>query len=266
MTADDPVVASIGWLATHRDDPGVRVVDVRDGWEFDGIGHVPSAVSIPFERFREEGGDVGMLPGAERFGALLSEAGVESGDTLVAYDDEHGVFAARFLLTAIMYGHEDVRLLDGDCTAWSRSEPTTTDAPDVTPTDYAVSIPEDRPLIDADGVLVAIEGDTDVVLVDTRTPEEFAGGHIEGAVNFDWRDLVDPDTRGLKPRQELETILQSHGVTPGKRVILYCNTARRISHTYLVLRYLGYDDVAFFEGSLAEWRERDLPLVSTSAE
>jgi thiosulfate/3-mercaptopyruvate sulfurtransferase len=260
-----PVVASIGWLAEHVDDPNVAIVDVRDGWEFDAIGHVPGAVSIPFDTFRAEGGDVGMLPGVDRFGDLLSEAGVESGDTLLAYDDEHGVFAARFLVTAIMYGHDDVRLLDGDFTAWSRAERTTTDAPDVAPTDYAVSIPEDRPLIDADGVLAAIESE-DVVLVDTRTPEEFAGGHLEGAVNFDWRDLVDPDTRGLKPREGLEEILEAHGVVPDKRVILYCNTARRISHTYIVLRHLGYGQVDFFEGSLTEWRKRGLPLVSGTNE
>jgi thiosulfate/3-mercaptopyruvate sulfurtransferase len=153
MTGDAPVVASVEWVADRRDDPGVVIVDVRDGWEFDAIGHVPGAVSVPFDTFREEGGDVGMLPGADRFGSLLSKAGVGPGDTLVAYDDEHGVFAARFLVTAIMYGHDDVRLLDGDFTAWSRREATTADPPDVTATDYAVSIPQDRPLIDADGVL-----------------------------------------------------------------------------------------------------------------
>jgi thiosulfate/3-mercaptopyruvate sulfurtransferase len=260
-----PVVASIDWLAEHGDDPDVAIVDVRDGWEFDAIGHVPGAVSIPFDSFRAEGGDVGMLPGADRFGDLLSEAGIESGDTLLAYDDEHGVFAARFLVTAIMYGHDDVRLLDGDYTAWSRTERTTTDPTAVTPTDYAVSIPEDRPLIDADGVLAAIEAG-DAFIVDTRTPEEFAEGHIEGAVNFDWRDLVDPDTRGLKPREELAAVLESHGVTSGRRVILYCNTARRISHTYMVLRHLGYGQVDFFEGSLTAWRERGLRLVAGTDE
>jgi thiosulfate/3-mercaptopyruvate sulfurtransferase len=265
MTGDASVVVPVEWLAEHRDDPDVRVVDVRDGWEFDAIGHVPGAVSIPFDTFREEGGDVGMLPGAERFGTILSEAGVDPGDTLVASDDEHGVFAARFLVTAIMYGHDDVRLLDGDYTAWSRSEPTTTDSHDPAPTDYEVSAPADRPLIDADGVLAAIEAG-DAVLVDTRSPEEFAEGHIEGAVNFDWRDLVDPESRGLKDREELSAVLESHGVTPGKRTILYCNTARRISHTYLVLKHLGYDRVDFFEGSLTEWRERDLPLVSGAGE
>ncbi len=264
MTGDAPVAVSIEWLADHGDDPGVRIVDVRDGWEFDAIGHVPGAVSIPFDRFRAEDGDVGMLPGADRFGRLLGEAGVGPADTLVAYDDEHGVFAARFLVTAIMYGHDDVALLDGDFTAWSRQEPTTTDSSDPPPTEYPVSIPDDRPLIDADGVLAAIE-DGDIALVDTRTPEEFAEGHIEGAVNFDWRDLVDPDTRGLRDRDELESILTAHGITPGTHVILYCNTARRISHTYLVLRYLGYEDVAFFEGSLTEWRDQDLPLVTADS-
>ncbi|MFB6296772.1 MAG: sulfurtransferase [Halobacteriales archaeon] len=266
MTGDAPVVAPVEWLADRLDDPGLGVVDVRDGWEYDSIGHVPGAVSIPFDTFREaDGGDVGMLPGAERFASLLSAAGIERGDTLVAYDDEHGVFAARFLVTAIMYGHDDVRLLDGDYTAWSRQEATTTDAPDPDPTDYAVSIPDDRPLIDADGVLDVLSGEAEAVLIDTRTPEEFAEGHIEGAVNFDWRDLVDPDSRGLKSREELDAILDDHGVTPGKRVVLYCNTARRISHTYLVLKHLGYDRVDFFEGSLTQWRERDLPLVSGSS-
>jgi thiosulfate/3-mercaptopyruvate sulfurtransferase len=267
MSHDTPVVASLDWLADHLEDPTVRVVDVRDAWEYESIGHVPGAVSIPFDTFREAGeGDVGMLPGAERFGSLLSEAGIDRGDVLVAYDDEHGVFAARFLVTAIMYGHDDVHLLDGDYTAWSRREATTTDAPDREPTDYEVSIPEDRPLINADGVLDVLEGEDEAVLIDTRTPEEFEEGHIEGAVNFDWRDLVDPDTRGLKSRKELEAILEAHGVSPEKRVVLYCNTARRISHTYLVLKHLGYEDVEFFEGSLTEWRERDLPLVTGASE
>jgi len=263
MTGDTPAVAPVEWLADRLEGPGLSVVDVRDGWEYDSIGHVPGAVSIPFDTFREaDGGDVGMLPGAERFASLLSKGGIDPGDTLVAYDDEHGVFAARFLVTAIMYGHEDVRLLDGDYTAWSRREATTTEDPDTVPTDYEVSIPTDRPLIDADGVLEVLSGEAEAVLIDTRTPEEFAEGHIEGAVNFDWRDLVDPDSRGLKPRGELHAILEAHGVDPDKRVILYCNTARRISHTYMVLKHLGYEQVDFFEGSLTEWREQDLPLVT----
>lgn len=259
MSAPDGPVVGAGWLAARLDT--VTVVDVRDEWEYEGIGHVPGAVNIPFDTFRgRETGDEGHLPGAERFAAVLSKAGISPTDRIVAYDDEHGVFAARFVVTALMYGHDRVHLLNGDYSAWSRRHETTTEIPAVTPTDYEVTIPSDRPLVDAETVLGTTD-DPSVVLVDTRTDEEFRAGHIDGAVNFDWRELVDPETRGLKPREDLEQILASYGVTPDRRVILYCNTARRISHTYIALRHLGFEDVGFYEGSLTDWNERSLPLV-----
>jgi thiosulfate/3-mercaptopyruvate sulfurtransferase len=258
MTED--IVVSPDWLAAHRDE--VRVVDVRDAWEFDGIGHVPGAVNVPFDRFRSTEGDEGMLPGAEQWSALLSAAGIGPDDRLVAYDDEHGVFAARFLVTATVYGHPRCHLLDGDFSAWSRSHETTTDETPVTPTAYEVSPPATTPLVDFETVRTALE--TDAVIVDTRDPEEYAAGHLPGAVRLDWRELVDPETRGLKPRAELESLLADREITPDRRVILYCNTARRISHTYVVLRHLGYERVDFYEGSMTEWRERGGPLVEES--
>ena len=139
---------------------------------------------------------------------------------------------------------------------------TTTDAPEVDPTEYAVDPPGDTILIDQAAVEAAI--DTDAVLVDTRDDWEFEEGHIPGAVNLDWKELVDDETRGLKPRDELEEVLGSYGITPDRRVILYCNTARRISHTYVVLRHLGYEDVAFYEGSLTEWTEVGGPVETGS--
>lgn len=265
--AEVPIVVDADWLAEHRE--RVRLVDVREEWEYEGIGHVPGAVSIPFDSFRAsgEGGvegsaeDEGMLPGTDVFEALLGEAGISPDDTVVAYDDEHGVFAARFVVTALLYGHEDVHLLDGDYSAWSRDHETTTEVPDVEPIEYEATVPADRPLVDAEAVRAAGD-DPDAVLVDTRTQEEFATGHIEGAVQLDWRELVDPETRGFRPPEELEALLAEHGIVPGKRVVLYCNTARRISHTYLALRLLEFPDVDFYEGSLTDWEARGLALVS----
>jgi len=255
-----PVVVNAGWL--ERNAERVHVVDVRDSWEYEGIGHVPGAVSIPFDAFRGSGEeDEGMLPGADRFGRLLGEAGIAPADPIVAYDDEHGVFAARFVVTALLYGHDDVHLLDGDYSAWSRDHETTTGVPDFDPVEYEATIPPDRPLIDAEGVQAAVS-DPDAVLVDTRTQEEFRAGHIEGAVHLDWRELVDPDTRGLGDREELLDLLSDRGIVPGDRVVLYCNTARRISHTFLALLHLGFTDVDFYEGSLTDWEARGLELVS----
>jgi len=160
-----------------------------------------------------------------------------------------------------MYGHEGVHLLDGDYSAWSRDHPVTADAAAVEPAAYRARVPEDRPLVDAVAVEAAME-DPDAVLVDTRTNEEYEAGHIEGAVQLDWRGLVDPETRGLKPREALLDLLADHGIVPEKRIVLYCNTARRISHTYLALRHAGFPDVDFYEGSLTDWQERGLKLVS----
>jgi thiosulfate/3-mercaptopyruvate sulfurtransferase len=231
----------------------VAVVDVREAWEYDGIGHVPGAVSIPFDEFRSGGEeDEGMLPGTDRWAELMGQAGITEDDTIVAYDDTHGVFAARFLVTAEAYGHTDLHLLDGDFSSWMRAHGTSSDAPDVEPVEYEVRDPENSPFVSREAVEAAMD-DADSVLVDTRDDWEFEEGHIPGAVNLDWRELVDDETRGLKSREELAAILENYGVTSDRRVVLYCNTARRISHTYVVLSSLGYEDLAFYEGSLTEW-------------
>jgi len=244
-------VVGLDWLAAHRDE--VRVVDVRDPWEYEGIGHVPGAVSIPFDTFRAEGGDPGMLPWAEAFGDLLGDVGIARDDRIVAYDDTHGVFAARFIVTAELYGHDPDRLalLDGDYSAWAREHPTTTEVPEPEPTSYPAELVENGPLIARAEVEAAL--DTDAVVVDTREDWEFEEGHLPGAVRLDWRELVDEESRGIKSRDACEALLEARGITPDRRVILYCNTARRISHTYVVLRHLGYPDLAFYEGSLTEW-------------
>ncbi|WP_408960090.1 sulfurtransferase [Natrinema sp. 74] len=255
---DETVVVSPDWLASRLDDPAVCIVDVRDAWEYDGIGHIPGAVSIPFDSYRDESDvDRGTLPGADAFADLLGEAGIEPDDTIVAYDDTHGVFAARFVLTALEYGHDDVRLLDGDYSAWNQKYETTSDAPEVDSTDYEPDplAPEESPLVGYDAVADALE--RDALFVDTREKDEFEEARLPGAVRFDWREVVDDETRRLKPEAELEALLADRGITRDREIVLYCNTARRISHTYVVLQALGYEDVAFYEGSLTEWLEND---------
>ncbi|PSP58003.1 sulfurtransferase [Halobacteriales archaeon QH_8_67_36] len=255
-------IVSAGWVTDNLD--GLRVVDVRDGWEYDAMAHLPSAVSIPFDRFRTGSGDSeGMLPGHGKWASLLGSAGISADSDIVAYDDHHGVFAARFLVTAELLGHDPDRLhlLDGDFSSWRLEHPTSGDSPDVEETDYSVDPPEATPLVDADRVAAASD-DPDAILVDTRDESEYAEGHIPGAVLLDWRDLVDDETRGLLPREAALDVLESAGIVPGKRVVLYCNTARRISHTYVVLRHLGFEAVEFYEGSLTEWEAQNRPLES----
>ena len=176
------VVVSPEWLDGRED---VRIVDVREVWEFEGIGHVPGAVNVPFDSFRAPDGDEGMLPGEETFAALLGEAGIERDDAIVAYDDTHGVFAARFLVTAELYGHDrsKLHLLDGDYSAWGRAHGTTTEPTTVERVEYALERPDETMLVDREAIEAAIEADT--LLVDTRETWEYEEGHIPGAVQLD---------------------------------------------------------------------------------
>lgn len=256
----DEIVVSSQEVAAADDT--VRIVDVRDPWEYDGIGHIPGAVSIPFDSFRSAGtGQAGMLPDPERWASLLGEAGIGEETPIVAYDDTHGVFAARFVVTALLYGHDPVHLLNGDYSAWIRDYQSSTTTPEVEQLTYPTPSLDESFLVDAETVASAANAEN-TILIDTRSPAEFAEGHIEGAVNLDWIDLVDEETRGLLPPDELHDRLVRQGVTPETRVVLYCNTARRISHTYVVLRHLGFEEVFFYEGSLTEWRAEDRPLVT----
>jgi thiosulfate/3-mercaptopyruvate sulfurtransferase len=255
-----PRVVPSAWLAERLDE--VRVVDVRDAWEFEGIGHVPGAVSVPFDTFRGDDGEAGKLPGADLFAELVGDAGISNGDRVVAYDDHHGVFAARFLVTAELYGHspERLHLLDGDFSAWQLEYETTSEGTEPDPTDYEAVFDTDGPLVSMETVQDAV--DSGAVIVDTREPWEFEEGHIPGAVQLDWQEVIDEETRGLRPEDDLRELFESKGIVPGKRIILYCNTARRISHTYLTLRHLGYEELAFYEGSLTEWEREGGELVA----
>jgi thiosulfate/3-mercaptopyruvate sulfurtransferase len=257
------------WVAGRLDSPGTVVVDARDAWEYDGIGHVPGAVNLPFDSFRaDEHGtaEAGMLPGADAFSDLVGSVGIAADSDIVAYDDTHGVFAARFLVTAELYGHDSskLHLLNGDYSVWNQREPTTTGAPDVTPRTYPAAFRADGPLIDREAIAAAVD-DPGATLVDTREEWEYEEGHIPGAIRLDWRELVDTDARTIRPESELRSLLGTRGIDPADRIVLYCNTARRISHTYTVLRALEYPDLAFYEGSLTEW-EREGGSIETGTE
>jgi len=251
------LLADPAWLADRLDDPSVRIVDVRDTWEYDAMGHLPGAVSIPFDSYRDsESTDPGTLPGADAFADLLGEAGISPDDTIVAYDDTHGVFAARFVLTALVYGHDDVRLLNGDFSTWRRSYEVTDDTPAVDPTEYeSKEMVADAPIVDREAVEDAIEnGDT--TLIDTREQWEYEEGHLPGEIRVDWMELVDEETRGVKSSAKIESLFTERGIETDRSrpIILYCNTSRRLSHTFVVLRSLGFEQVAVYEGSMTEWK------------
>jgi thiosulfate/3-mercaptopyruvate sulfurtransferase len=174
------------------------------------------------------------------------------------------VYASRFLVTAEVFGHDfdRLQLLDSDYTAWQRSYPVSTAVPSTGTTSYRCERTGDDPLITADQLETAFE--TDAVIVDTRDPLEYDTIHIPGAVNFQWRNLVDEKRRQLKSPDRCQEMLSEHGITLNQPVRLYCNTARRLSFVYTVLRELGHDDVTFYEGGIDRWAKYGGPVETTT--
>lgn len=250
------------WISEDRDE--TTVVDVRHGWAY-REGHVPGAVNVPFDEFRDPTGEApGKLPTSQGFASVLRESGIAPADDVVAYDGEFGVYASRFVVTAEVYGHprERLRLLDGDFRAWRRDHPVSTAIPAIEPTTWRCERTGDDPLVGPEQLEAALG--TDAVVVDTRDPLEYETVHVPGAVNFQWRDLVDEGTRRLESPARCREILAARGITADRPVRLYCNTARRLSFVYAVLRELGYEDVAFYEGGIAAWAECGGPVETTT--
>jgi ferredoxin-nitrite reductase len=242
------VFQSPATLADRLD--AVTPVDVRDEHAY-AAGHIPGAVNVPFDEIRDPGSVApGLLPDQASVAETLGAAGIDPDDSLVAYDGARGVNAARFLLTAAIRGHEgDLSLLDGDMAVWQRSFSTEASPATHEPVEYEPSPAVDPPTASRGAVQAAIDGET--LLVDTRSPTEYEQAHVPGAVQLSWETLVGADRR-LKPRSELEATLDDCGLSRDREILLYCNTARRLSHTFAVLTELGFDRVRFYEGRLTE--------------
>ena len=267
VAAEPGLLVDAAWLNAHLKDADLRIVDMVDEPEAYQKAHVPGAVylhvndsriGVPAGGFR--------LPTVDEAARILGGLGIDPDTHVVIYDDAGGLHASRLFFTLEVFGHRKVSLLDGGIQAWQRAKrPVTTEIPRVARTDYRPAL---RPELVANAEWVRDRlGDPAVALVDARTPAEYTGkdvrakrgGHIPGAVNIEWRRNLRPDWT-FKPVEELRALYLARGVTPDKTVVTYCQTHHRASHTYFVLRLLGYSRLVGYDRSWIEWGNReDLP-------
>jgi thiosulfate/3-mercaptopyruvate sulfurtransferase len=257
------------WLGARLHDVGLRIVDMVTEPEEYQKAHVPGAVylhvndariAVPAGGFR--------LPTADEGARLLGALGIGPGTHVVIYDDSGGLHASRLFFTLEVLGHRKASLLDGGIQGWRRARlPLTTEIPRVERTEYRPAVRGDL-VASAEWVRDRL-GDATVALVDARTAAEFTGkdrrarrgGHIPGAVNLEWKQNLRSDWT-FKPRAELRAMYAAKGVTPDKTVVTYCQTHHRASHSYFVLRLLGYPRLVGYDRSWIEWGNRDdLPLA-----
>jgi len=241
----------------------VTVVDVRDPYGYEE-GHIPGAVNVPFKEFRDPTNETeGKLPTKEGFSSLLGNTGISSDDDVVAYDDGFGLYASRFVVTAEVFGHplDSLGVLDGDYTAWKRGGRVEEGDAQVGSGDVVYEAERtDGPLISADELEGALD---EATIIDTRDGVEYRTVHLPGAVNVKPHELVDEETRCLKPVEERAELLKEHGVDFDKPVRLYCNTARRLSFVYLVLVDMGHSDVVFYEEGIKGWANEGRPVETS---
>ncbi len=200
---------------------------------------------------------------------LLSRSGIESDMTIIVYGTRRNGYATFAFWLLKIYGHGDVRVMDGNREKWiNEGRPLTTEIPSIMPSVYNTGEPDWNIRASRDHVLDSI-GKPERILVDVRTPEEYhgelwdswkyqaeasqRGGHIPGAVNIPWDETLNEDGT-LKSVEELQALYTNSGVTPDKEVISYCIVGGRSNHTWFVLTYLlGYPKVRLYDGSWAEW-------------
>jgi thiosulfate/3-mercaptopyruvate sulfurtransferase len=266
--AHPEVLVSTDWVAEHLDDPAVKIVEIDVDTQAYATGHVPGAVGFNWQTQLQDQLRRDVLS-QEDFERLLGAAGITPDDTVVLYGDNNNWFAAYGFWLFKLYGHPDVRLMDGGRVKWLNEDdkPLTPDPPEVVPTAYAARghHPELRARL-ADVMKIVEQGDHR--LVDVRSPDEFTGkiiappgmpetaqraGHIPGAANVPWSTAVAPDGT-FKPADELRRIYVEGAGVDGHPTVAYCRIGERSSHTWFVLKYLlGVGDVRNYDGSWTEY-------------
>ncbi len=258
-------LVSTEWLSAHLGAPGLKIIESDEDVLLYDIGHIPTAQKVDWHLHLNDPVTRDYIDG-EAFAELMRAKGIERDDTIVVYGDKNNWWAAYAMWVFTLFGHEDVRLLDGGRTAWmDEQRETSFEVPSYPRSDYPVIERNDGEIrAFADQVRSAIGAEP---LVDVRSPEEYTGarthmpdypeegalrgGHIPTAVSIPWAKAAAPDAR-FRSRAELDEIYGD--LDPATPTIAYCRIGERSSHTWFVLTYLlGFDAVRNYDGSWTEW-------------
>ena len=263
-----PVLVSTEWLADHLNDDNVAVAEVDENPDLYDEGHIRGAVKLHWRDDLQDPIERDLVEKAQ-FEQLLTSRGISNETTIVLYGDKNNWFAAYAYWYVKIYGHADVRILDGGRQKWiDEGRELTMDAPQISPATYSARDRDESIRAYRDAVREAI-GAGGKALVDVRSPQEYAGdliappgyeqegaqraGHIPTAASIPWAQAVRDDGT-FKSADELRALYEGKGVTPDKAVTAYCRIGERSSHTWFVLKYLlGFENVKNYDGSWTEW-------------
>jgi thiosulfate/3-mercaptopyruvate sulfurtransferase len=274
--AKPETLVTTDWVAEHADDPHVVLAEVNEDPSLYDDGHMPGATALHWKDELQQQVVRDVIDQAE-FERLLGSKGIANDTTVVLYGDKNNWFAAYAYWYFKLYGHEDVRIMDGGRQKWiDEDRPLTTDAPGRAPKTYHAK-PQDHSIRAwRDDILAILDSRSDV-LVDVRSPQEYSGeliampgyqqegaqrgGHVPGAASIPWAQAVREDGT-FKSAEELHALYSARGVDGGKPITAYCRIGERSSHSWFVLReLLGHTHVRNNDGSRTEWGNMvDVPI------
>jgi len=265
--AHPETLVSTDWVAQHAADPKVRVVEVDVDTKAYDEGHAPGALGWAWNSQLCDTVRRDILPKAQ-FEELMASSGISNDTTVVIYGDNNNWFAAWALWQMKIYGHKDVRLMNGGRKKWlSEGRELSTEAPKVSRATYKATGPDNSLRAFLPQVQAALTAHS-ASMVDVRSPQEFTGeilappglpetcqrgGHIPGARSIPWVNACNDDGT-FKSVEDLQSLYGNEGIDGSKPVIAYCRIGERSSHTWFVLKYLlGLDKVTNYDGSWTEW-------------
>jgi len=260
-------LVTTAWLAQHLDTPGLVAAECDEDVLLYDTGHLPGAVKLDWHTELNDPTTRDYVDGP-RFAELMSAKGIGRDSTVVLYGDRNNWWAAYAVWVMSLFGHPDVRLLDGGRTKWvAEGRAMTTDKVDLETADYPVVQRDDAPIR---AFQPDVLGHLGQPMIDVRSPGEFSGellhmpdypqegavrgGHIPGARNVPWGRAAREDGT-FRSREELEALYAGEaGLSPDDDVVVYCRIGERSSHTWFVLTHLlGYPSVRNYDGSWTEW-------------
>jgi thiosulfate/3-mercaptopyruvate sulfurtransferase len=262
-------LVSTAWVAEHLTDQNVRVAEADEDVLLYEVGHIPGAVKLDWHTELQDPIERDFVD-KEGFARLMVSKGISNDTTVVLYGDKNNWYATYTFWLFKMYGHKDVRVMDGGRLKWEQEgRPWTREVPSYPQGQYQA--PDRDISIRAFRDEVENQSEANKPLIDVRSPAEYKGelihmldypqegaqrgGHIPHALSIPWGTAANPADGTFKTVDELKQIYQKEkGISPDEQVITYCRIGERSSHTWFVLTYLlGYPRVKNYDGSWTEW-------------